>query len=115
MVRLLTRLEGLAILTASLYFYTIVNGNWILFIILLLAPDLSMIGYLKNKQIGALSYNIIHNFFSAFVVITIGFFANQTLIQQFGIILLAHVGMDRVFGFGLKYKEDFKSTHIQKL
>ncbi|MBI2443419.1 MAG: DUF4260 family protein [Candidatus Levybacteria bacterium] len=31
------------------------------------------------------------------------------------VILLAHVGMDRFLGFGLKYPTHFKQTHLQKL
>ncbi|MDO8269447.1 MAG: DUF4260 domain-containing protein [Candidatus Levybacteria bacterium] len=115
MIKLITKLEGLAVLIASLFFYTLVEGNWIVFLLLILLPDISMIGYFKNKKIGSITYNIVHNFFTAFLIITFGFVMNQILIQQLGIIMLAHVGMDRVFGYGLKYPDSFKKTHIQKL
>lgn len=115
MVKYILKLEGLAILLFSLYFYYLTQGNWVLFILLLLVPDISMAGYLSSKKIGAITYNLMHNFFTGFGVVTLGFLFNQTLIQQLGMILLAHVGMDRFFGFGLKYWDDFKKTHLQKV
>lgn len=110
MVKTILKLEGLAILIFSLYFYQVLGGNWILFILLLLIPDVSIAGYLSGKKFGAISYNLVHNFFTGFAVVTLGFLLNQILIQQFGIIILAHVGMDRFFGFGLKYWDDFKKN-----
>lgn len=115
MVRNIAKLEGLAVLVASLFLYSILEGNWIMFGILLLTPDISMLGYLHNKITGSITYNLVHNYIFAFVLCGIGVFSEQLLLTQIGVILFAHVGIDRFFGFGLKYPENFKSTHIQKL
>ncbi|RKQ33951.1 DUF4260 family protein [Oceanobacillus halophilus] len=32
-----------------------------------------------------------------------------------GLIWTAHIGMDRMIGFGLKYPTAFKDTHIQRI
>lgn len=32
-----------------------------------------------------------------------------------GVILFAHASMDRIFGYGLKYADDFKHTHLQEI
>lgn len=115
MIKKILKLEGLAIFLAAIYFFYITDGTWLWFAILFLVPDLSMIGYLKDKRAGALLYNLGHNFFTAFVIIAFGLISNNEVIIHLGIILLAHVGIDRFFGFGLKYKENFKKTHFQKL
>jgi len=93
----------------------VLNASWLLFVILLLAPDLSMVGYLKDKQIGALTYNLVHNFALAALLIGIGLFTSNKLLTSLGVILIAHIGADRFLGFGLKYATDFKDTHIQRL
>lgn len=115
MVKKLLHLEGLAVLIASLYFYYLTNGNWWLFALLLLTPDLSMIGYLKNKKFGAITYNLSHNYVLALLLVLQGFVLQNLLITQLGLILAAHVGMDRMLGFGLKYPSNFKDTHLQKV
>lgn len=115
MVKIILKLEGLSIFIASLYFFYETRGTWLWFFILFLAPDLSMMGYLKGKRVGAILYNTAHNFFTSFLIITVGFLLNSEVTLHLGIILLAHVGIDRFFGYGLKYKEDFKITHLQKI
>lgn len=75
-----------------------------------------MIGYLKYKKIGAIIYNSVHNYVLALFVIGLGYLIlKHEAITQFGIILFAHVSMDRVLGFGLKYPTNFKDTHFQKV
>jgi hypothetical protein len=115
MVSLILKLEGLAVFAAALYFYWQFGGNWILFVLLLLAPDISMIGYLKDKSLGATIYNLGHNLVLALGIIFVGIYLANNLIVALGLILTAHVGIDRFFGFGLKYPTNFKDTHLQRL
>ncbi len=116
MVKKLLHLEGLIFLLTALYFYHLLEGNWILFFALLFTPDISMIGYLKDKRLGAITYNIGHNYVLALIVIGLGFLPLQnSLITQIGIILFAHVALDRLLGYGLKYPSGFKDTHLQKI
>jgi hypothetical protein len=34
---------------------------------------------------------------------------------QLGLIWLAHVGADRLLGYGLKYPTGFRDTHLQRV
>src|SRR3990172_5440332 len=59
---LLLRLEGLAALLTALALYHQIGGNWLMFVLLMLAPDLAMIGYLVNARVGSLTYNVVHHY-----------------------------------------------------
>ena len=115
MVKKIVQLEGLVLFLLSLFFYNTASANWILFVILLFTPDISMIGYLKDKKIGAMVYNSIHNYMLAGILMLLGFAADYALLYEIGLILFAHVSLDRFIGFGLKYPSAFKDTHIQRL
>lgn len=115
MVKKILKIEGLVFLISSLFFYYLLDGNWLLFLLLILTPDISMLGYLKNKRIGAFIYNLVHNYIFPLLLIWIGLGINNFLIFQIGLIIFAHVGGDRLFSFGLKYRSDFKDTHLQKV
>lgn len=114
-VRLLIRLEGLAVVTVSLYFYGKQDISWLYFFILLFAPDLSLLGYLLNKKAGMVSYNLLHTYIFPLIGIVIAIFITNSYLLAFGLIWCAHIGMDRLLGFGLKYSKSFRETHIQKL
>ncbi len=115
MVKKILHLEGMTVFIASLYFYYATNGNWWLFALLLLTPDLSMIGYLKDKKIGAITYNLVHNYVLAILLVFLTLIFKNDLFIYLSLILTAHIGMDRMLGFGLKYKTNFKDTHLQKV
>ena len=51
--RPLLHLEGTAVLAVSVFAYYLDHGSWGLFALLFLIPDVSMVGYLANAQIGA--------------------------------------------------------------
>lgn len=114
-MRIILKLEGLAVFLACLYFYSKLDASWLLFVLLWLLPDISMVGYLKNTKLGAISYNLVHNYILALVVIVIGLLQSSDFTILLGIILASHIGLDRFFGYGLKYVDNFKHTHIQKL
>lgn len=114
-VRSIIRLEGLAIFILSVVLYHYFAGNWFMFALLLFIPDISMIGYFKDKRLGALTYNLAHNYIAPILVLFTGAFLANIFIINCGFILLAHVAMDRMLGFGLKYPSSFKDTHIQKI
>jgi hypothetical protein len=109
---LLLRLEGLLVLIVALLSYTQLNGNWILFALLILAPDVSMLGYLKDVKLGALTYNAIHTYALPATLFAVSYFAGCNLGLLLSILWIAHIGMDRLLGFGLKYPTEFKDTHL---
>ena len=115
MVRTVLRLEGLAVFSLSLLLYHLSGRSWTVFLLLLFLPDISMIGYLKNKKIGAITYNTIHNYIVPIVCTLLSFQFSSDLLFMVGIILLAHVSLDRTIGYGLKYSSAFTDTHLQKV
>jgi hypothetical protein len=112
---ILERLEGLALLAASVTIFAITAPNWILFVTLLLAPDLAMIGYLHGPRIGAIGYNLAHLKIMPLALGVIGLLTNNTLEMQLALIWFAHIGMDRALGYGLKLETGFSDTTLGKI
>ena len=111
-MKIILKLEELAeFLFALFLFYQLNFSAWI-FWALLLTPDLSMVGYLVNTKVGAICYNIAHHKALAVFVGVLGILLTNNNLQLAGIILFAHSAMDRFFGYGLKYFDSFKNTHL---
>lgn len=115
MPRILLHLEGAAVFITALVLYAQSGLSWWWFILLLFAPDVSMIGYLRNETIGSLCYNVIHTYVLPVALGLIAWWLNFELGWQLAIIWLAHIGLDRFVGYGLKYPENFKTTHFSKV
>ena len=116
MVKVILRLEGLAVLLGSIWFFFIeIDAVWWLFPLLLLVPNLSMIGYVKDTRLGAITYDLMHTYILAVAVITAGVMTDNTLTISLGLILSSHIGMDRALEYGLKYPTHFKNTHFQRV
>jgi hypothetical protein len=113
--RLLLHIEGAAVLLAACIFYHQVHGSWIWFAVLFLAPDFFMLGYLANKKVGALVYNLAHTYTAPVLVFSILWFSGATSYFWLTLIWLAHIGWDRLIGYGLKYETAFKDTHLQRV
>jgi hypothetical protein len=112
---LLLRLEGLAVFIAAIAATIHLNGNGWLFALLLLAPDLSALGYLKDTRTGATLYNIVHSYTLPGAMLAGALAANWETGVLLVVIWFAHIGMDRVFGYGLKYSTEFKDTHLGRV
>lgn len=106
------RIEGLAILIASIYFYFRQKGSVWVFLLLLLVPDICMIGYLWGNKVGAIVYNLGHTLIFPVLLLAIGAYMQQNLVVLLSLIWLAHIGMDRVLGYGLKSSKGFEHTHL---
>jgi hypothetical protein len=89
--------------------------SWWLWILLFLSPDISMLGYLVNTKIGAYIYNLFHHKLTAVMILMVGYILHNHTAQFIGILLFAHSCFDRVFGYGLKYTDDFKHTHLGRI
>jgi hypothetical protein len=114
-VRILLRLEGATALAAGLWLWAQVSGNWLLFVPLLLVPDLSMLGYLRGPALGALVYNAFHNWVLPGGLLGLGWWLDAPGAIAAGAILLAHSGGDRLLGYGLKYPTSFQDTHLGRI
>lgn len=115
LMTLLLRLEGVAAIAASIGLYVAAGADWLPFVILLILPDLSIAAYLRGPAIGAVIYNIVHNWALAGALIGLGFLLEQPLLFVAGAALTAHVGLDRLLGYGLKYPTSFQDTHLGRI
>nr|ADC35975.1 hypothetical protein [uncultured bacterium 148] len=109
------RIEGVAVFVAGLALFVSLGGPWFLAIPLLLVPDASAIGYLRGPRVGAAVYNLFHNWAIGLVVLGVGIWSGVGAITLAGTILVAHVGMDRAAGYGLKLPSSFQDTHLGRI
>ncbi|MDN3722760.1 DUF4260 domain-containing protein [Aequorivita sp. SDUM287046] len=109
------KMEELAQFIFGIFMFSQLDFAWWWFPALLLLPDIGMVGYLINAKIGALIYNIFHHKAIAIVIGLIGFYSNNQILILIGIILFSHASFDRIFGYGLKYPDSFKNTHLGKI
>jgi len=114
-VRAWLRLEGLAAFVAGLALYAAVGGNWLLFVPLLLAPDISAAGFLAGPRVGTFTYNAIHTWLPGLAVLGLGAWLASPGVVIVGAVLIAHVGMDRAVGYGLKLPSAFGDTHLGRM
>ncbi len=111
----LLRVEGGALLATSVLFYWVNGGSWILFALLILAPDVSMLGYLLGPKVGATTYNLAHTYALPAGLAAFGVLAGSPLAVSVALVWFAHIGMDRMVGYGLKYASGFKDTHLNRV
>lgn len=111
----LPRAEGAALLVASLVLYSRAGGSWLIFVLLLLAPDLSALGYLAGPRVGSILYTLVHTEVLPVALALFGWFSGNPLLLQLTLIWLAHIGMVRMLGFGLKYATAFKDTRLGRV
>jgi hypothetical protein len=114
-VRWWLRAEGAAAFVAGLAIYGWLGGSWLAAVPLLLVPDVSMVGYLRGPRLGASIYNVAHNWALGLTVLGIAFVTSVTWLAMAGAILVAHVGMDRALGYGLKLPTSFQDTHLGRI
>lgn len=113
--RLFLQFEGAALLGASLFLFNSTHQNWWWVPALLFVPDIFMVGYAKSSRLGALMYNIGHTYLLPASLALYGLHSHRPFVIGIGLIWLAHIGMDRVLGYGLKYDDNFKHTHLGDL
>jgi hypothetical protein len=111
-LRFLLRLEGAAVLGVSLFAYHWSHGSWLLFALMFLVPDLSMIGYFANVRAGAAIYNAIHTYVGPLLLAGYSVAMAHRTTLLLALIWTAHIGLDRMLGFGLKYPTRFTDTHL---
>ncbi len=111
-VLLLLRAEALIELALAVSAYLSIGGTWTLFAILFLAPDITMLGYLANPRAGARLYNAGHTYFTPALLALAGFLMAAPLLYGPALVWAAHIGFDRLLGYGLKYPAAFGVTHL---
>lgn len=114
-VRILLRLEGAALLAAATAAYALLEPSWLMFVLLFMAPDVSFTGYLLGPRAGAVIYNAVHTTALPLLLAIGAQLLHQPMVSAIACIWLAHIGLDRAIGFGLKYPSSFKNTHLGRL
>ncbi|MCA6109535.1 DUF4260 domain-containing protein [Bradyrhizobium cenepequi] len=114
-VRLLLRLEGLTLFVGMTLLYAVWGGSWWVYAVLFLAPDLSFAGYVVGPNEGAIIYNAAHSYMAPVSLMTAGFATAEPLVLSIAMIWLAHIGIDRALGYGLKYQAGFGFTHMGRI
>jgi Domain of unknown function (DUF4260) len=109
------RLEGLAAFVAGAVGYRATGGDLLWLVPALLVVDASMVGYVAGPHPGAIVYNVAHNWLTAGVVLAVGLQTGIAVVALAGWVLLAHVGVDRLAGYGLKYATSFQDTHLGRI
>jgi hypothetical protein len=114
-VRAVLRLEGLAIFAVALALYAHLGASWIAFAALFLAPDLAMGAYLLGPRVGAATYNLAHAYILPLALGAAGAALGAGEVAALAMIWVAHIGLDRALGFGLKYGRGFGETHLGRI
>ena len=112
---LLLRLEGGVVLAFSLWLYGYNGGSWLLFALLILAPDLAALGYLANVRLGSIAYNSVHTYLLPAALVAMAWLSDWPFGVSLALIWFAHIGADRLLGFGLKYPTEFKDSHLNRV
>lgn len=113
--RLILRAEAMLVFFVALTAYREVDGSWGTLALVFLVPDLSMLGYLINPRVGSISYNLGHSYGLALFLGLAGYFGSHLMLLQLSLIWSAHIGFDRMLGYGLKYGSAFRETHLGRL
>jgi hypothetical protein len=109
------RSEAVALFVAGLAVWVANDGSLPWLLPALLLPDISMLGYLAGPRVGAATYNAAHNWTLALAVLGLGWWLSSAPTLLIGAVLLAHVGMDRALGYGLKLPTSFQDTHLGRI
>ncbi len=111
-MKTILKIEEFFMFVLALYLFSLLEVKWWLFAALFLAPDLGLLGYLINSKTGAFLYNILHHKGIAIALYLVGILLSIPSLMFIGLLLFAHSSFDRILGFGLKYQDSFKHTHL---
>ena len=109
------RMEGTAIGALALIAYGTTGASWWLFAALILVPDLAMVAYLAGPRVGALIYNLAHTYTVPMALAGAAMIAGLPFLLAVALVWIAHIGLDRMLGYGLKLPEGFKHTDLGTL
>ncbi len=111
-VRLILQIEGLAVLCLALLAYGKFGMGWGVFAIFFLVPDISLFGYALGPKIGSALYNTAHSYLIPLLILGVSLYLKEPSLLAAGLIWTAHIGFDRMLGYGLKYEAGFGVTHL---
>lgn len=110
------RLEGAALFIAGIVGYRHFQPDtWLPLLAGFFAPDVSLLGYLAGPKVGALVYNIGHSTVLPLVLLGAGLTLPLPVGTIAACVWLAHIGFDRMLGYGLKLAQGFGYTHLGEI
>jgi hypothetical protein len=111
--RVILRLEAAAVFALALAAYPQwTTHGWVLFVSLFLVPDLPMLAYLRNPRLGAWAYNLAHSYVGPALLGVVAWRTSGDSTRAIALIWAAHIGFDRMLGYGLKFDTAFDWTHL---
>ena len=111
-MKVLLKFEEFCMFGLSIFLFTKLNFAWWWYPVLLFTPDVSMLGYLISPKVGAFTYNFVHVKALGIGLYILGAILVYPPLQLAGLILFGHTSLDRVLGYGMKYPDAFKHTHL---
>lgn len=114
-VQILLKLEGFALFAVATLLYAKHGMSWWLFAALFLVPDVSLLGYLAGPRIGAFLYNAAHTTLLPILLGVGAMVLSSPSARAATLVWLAHIGIDRTLGYGLKYQTGFGFTHLGRI
>jgi hypothetical protein len=109
------KLEWLCVAAALAACFALTGGSWLLFAVLVLVPDLSMLGYLAGPRAGALAYNLAHSLIGPAMLAGIAWLGASAEMLHVALIWAFHIAGDRALGYGLKLPSAFQDTHLGRI
>jgi hypothetical protein len=100
-MKILIKLEELAQFLFSIYLFSLLPYAWWVFPLFIFAPDVSLIGLLAGKRVGAITYNLIHHKAVALTAYMLGNLLGIPLLSLVGVLLFGHSSFDRMAGLQL--------------
>ncbi len=111
----LQRVEGGVMFALSLLLFWKYSGAWPLYVLLILAPDLFMLGYLRGPRMGAAFYNLGHTWLLPGLLGVVALLGGASAAGSIALIWFGHIGVDRLLGYGLKLPTGFQDTHLGRI
>lgn len=115
LVPILLKVEAAIVTVIGIGAYYYFGFSWWIFVGVILAPDLSAIGYAFGTRVGAWTYDLAHNYAAPSILAAFGYLAREPLLYAFAAVWVTHIGADRLIGYGLKFPGNFKDTHLSRL
>lgn len=109
------RLEAVAIAAALIVALYGWQPNIWLVVVVLIAPDLAMIGYLSGPRLGAQIYNAAHSVIGPALLAVAALYFASDLTLHIAALWALHIAIDRALGYGLKFPDAFQNTHLGRI
>ena len=113
--RLVLRGEGLMMMVLASLGFAWTGLSWWLFALLFFAPDLGFLAYAAGPRLGAVIYNVLHTTMLPAALALCGWLVDASLLLGIAAVWAAHIGFDRMVGYGLKYGTGFGDTHLGRI